>query len=74
MKTKDRPLHAVPLGRPPRFKDPVMMPPFTAERKVATAVQRLMAHHRTTKSEILRRAVIRGLKAMLAEMKAEGED
>lgn len=70
--TAERRLQALPLGRPPRFQDPVTIPPFTAERKLATAIQRLMAHHNTTKSEILRRAVTKGLKQMLAEMKGEG--
>lgn len=71
--TAERRLQALPLGRPPRFQDPVTIPPFTAERKLATAIQRLMAHHNTTKSEILRRAVKIGLRTMINDLKRERE-
>lgn len=64
-------LQALPLGRPPKFREPVTLPPFTAERKLLVAITRLMRHHKTTKSEIMRRAITAGLKQMLREMKAE---
>lgn len=74
MKTEqdmNRRLQAVPLGRPPSFTDPVTLPPFTAERKLRDAIDKLQRRLGVSKSEVLRRAVKIGVRTMIAEIKAE---
>jgi hypothetical protein len=66
-----RRLQAAPLGRPPQFKDPTTIPPFTAEQKLADALAKVARYHGVSKSEILRRAVKIGLRAMINDVRAE---
>jgi len=69
--TNDKRLQAAPLGRPPGFKDPVTLPPFTAERRLRDAAVKVKEHYRISMAELLRRAVKIGLATMIQDIKAE---
>lgn len=69
-----RRLQAAPLGRPPSFKQPTTMPPFTAEQKLKTAVERLHRIHGVSKSEIMRRAMMIGVRTMINDLKEAREN
>lgn len=64
-------LQAAPLGRPPSFKNPTTMPPFTAEEQVKRTVQKLSGLLGVSRSEIMRRAIKLGLKQLIRERKGE---
>lgn len=64
-------LQATPLGRPPSFKNPTTMPPFTAEAQVKSNVAKLAGILGVSRSEIMRRAIKLGLKQMVRERRGE---
>ncbi len=69
-----RELHALPLGRPPLFKTPVTISPFTAEKKLLDAIQALQRRLGLPKAEICRRAMKIGLKVMIADLRQTERD
>lgn len=64
-------LQTAPLGRPPSFKEPATLPPFTAEATLKRAVERLASLEGLPKSEIMRRAMKLGMRQLLRERKGE---
>lgn len=64
-------LQAAPLGRPPSFKNPTTMPPFTAESQVKRTVEKLSGLLGVSRSEVMRRAIKLGLKQLIRERKGE---
>jgi hypothetical protein len=72
--TDNQRLQAAPLGRPPGFRDPVTLPPFTAERKLREAVLKVAKHNKTSIAATLREATKIGIQAMIRDIKASREE